>query len=61
MGLEKTNVVADVCNDNKKYDWKKKKLKSLIRFQIANEIDNYNRGKKKRKNNPKETAEQVKI
>ena len=41
---------------------KKEKLKSLIRFQIANEINNYNRGKKKRrKNNPKETAEQVKI
>jgi len=41
-----------------------KKLKSLIRFHSANKIDNYNRGRKKgknkRKENPKESTEQVK-
>ena len=40
-----------------------KKLKSLIRFQSANKIDNYNWGGgregKKRKKNPKESTKQV--
>ena len=42
---------------------RKKKIKSLIRFHSANKIDNYNRGaekEKKRKNNQKESTEQVK-
>ena len=29
---------------------KKKKLKSLVRFDSANEIDNYNKGREKKKN-----------
>ena len=39
-----------------------KKLKSLIRFHIANKIDNYNRGEKKgikKEKNSKESTEQV--
>ena len=41
---------------------KKESLKSLIRCQSANKIDNYNRGgrKEKKKKNPKESTEQVK-
>ena len=39
---------------------KKKKLESLIRFYSANKIDNYNKGEKKIKKNPKESIEQVK-
>ena len=35
---------------------KKKKLESLIRFYSANKIDNYNRGGKKEKKNPKEST-----
>ena len=39
-----------------------KNLTTLIRFHSANKINNYNRGKKqKKKKNPKETSEQVKI
>ena len=38
----------------------KKVLKSLVRFHIANKIDNYDRGGKKEKKNPKESTEQVK-
>ena len=41
--MQKANVEAEVYNNNKKYDWEKKKLKRLIRFHSANEIDNYNR------------------
>ena len=41
-----------------------KKLKNLITFHSANKIDNYNRegkgGKKKQKENPRESTEQVK-
>ena len=41
---------------------KENKLKGLIRFHSANKINIYKRGKyRKRKKNPKETAEQVKI
>ena len=51
--LQKPNVEAEVYNNNKKCDWgkKKKKLKSLIGFLSANEINNYNRvgGKGKEK------------
>ena len=40
---------------------KQKKLKTLIGFLSANEIDNYKRGRKKgNKQNPKESIEQVK-
>ena len=39
---------------------KKKKFKSLIRFHGANKINNYDRGEKRKKKNPKETTEQVK-
>ena len=41
---------------------KKKKLKSLVRFDSANKIDNYNKGREKgkKKKNPKESREQVK-
>ena len=43
---------------------KKTRLKSLIRFYSANNIDNYNREVKKKekqtKKNPKEYTEQVK-
>ena len=42
--LQKPNVEAEVYNNNKKCDWGKKKLKSLIRFHSANKIDSYNRG-----------------
>ena len=46
--LQKPNVEAEVYN-NKIWDWgKKKKLKSFIRFQSANKIDNYNRGREKK-------------
>ena len=42
----------------------KKVLKSLVRFHIANKIDNYNREvwkeKRKKRKNPKESIEQVK-
>ena len=41
--LQKPNVEAEVYDNNKKYDWGKKKLKSLIGFLSANKIDNYNR------------------
>ena len=63
--LQKPNVGAEVYNNNKKCDWgerkKNKKLKSLIGFLSANEIDNYKRGRKKgNKQNPKESIEQVK-
>ena len=66
--LQKPNVEAEVYNNNKRYDWEKKekknkKLKSLIRFLSANKIDNYNGGRgggKEKKNNPKESTEQVK-
>ena len=45
--LQKPNIEAEVY-DNKKCDWGgKKKLKSLIGFLIASEIDNYNRRGKK--------------
>ena len=62
------NVDAEVYNNNKNCDWEKKrkkeKLKSFIRFHIANKIDNCNGGgvkeKKKEKKNPKESTEQVK-
>ena len=39
---------------------KKKKLKSLIRFQNATKINNYNRVGKKRKKNSEKSTEQVK-
>ena len=42
--LQKPNVEAEVYNNNKKCDWEKKMLKSLIGFHSANKIDNYNRG-----------------
>ena len=48
--LQKSNVEAEVYNDNRKCDWgKRKKFKNLIRFHSANKIDNYNRGGKKKK------------
>jgi len=41
-----------------------RKLKSLVRFHSANEIDNYNRGGKKGKRkgekNPEKSTEQIK-
>ena len=45
--LQKPNIEAEVYNNNKKCDWEKKKLKSLIVFHSANKINNYNRGGKK--------------
>ena len=44
-GLQKTNVDAEVYNNNKKNVTERKqanKLKSLVRFHSANKIDNYN-------------------
>ena len=58
--MQKPNVEAEVYNNNKKCDWEKKKLKTLIGFLSANKIDNYNRVGKKKKTNPKESTEQVK-
>ena len=61
--LQKPNTEAEVYNNNKKCDWGKQKLKSLIRFHSANEGGAGGRGmgkKKKKKNNPKESTEQVK-
>ena len=61
--LQKANIEADICNSNKKCDWRKRNLKSLIRFHSANKINigEKKKGKKKEKKNPKETTEQVKI
>ena len=45
--LQKTNLEAEIYDNNKKCDLgkrKKKKLKSLIGFLSANKINNYNRG-----------------
>ena len=61
--LQKPNIEAEVYDDNKNVTEKKRtrKLKSLIGFLSANEIDNYKRGRKKgNKQNPKESIEQVK-
>ena len=44
--LQKPNGVAEVYGNNKKCDWGKKKLKSLIGFLSANKIDNCNREEK---------------
>ena len=41
MKTAKAQLEAEDYNNNKKCDWKKKKLKSLIRFHSANKI-NYN-------------------
>ena len=40
--LQKPNIETEVYNNNKKCDWKKKKLKSLIGFHSANKIEKYN-------------------
>ena len=53
--LQKPNIEAEVYNNNKEWNGRKKKLKSLIRFHSANKINNYNRG-----GNTKESTEQVK-
>ena len=45
---QKPNIEAGVYN-NKKCDWEKKNLKSLIGFLSANKINNYNRGEKRKK------------
>ena len=58
--LQRTSVEAEVYDSNKKCDWGKKKLKSLIGFLSANKIDNYNRWRGKKEKNPKESTEQVK-
>ena len=50
---QKPNIEAEVYNNNKKCDWGKRKLKSLIRFHSANKIDNYNREGKKGKRKKK--------
>ena len=61
--LQKPIIEAEVYNNNKEWNGRKKKLKSLIRFHSANKINNYNRvgvkGKKKKKKS-KESTEQVK-
>jgi len=65
--LQKPNVEAEVYNNNKKCDWGKKKLKSLIRFHSANKINNYNREgekeKKRRKNSKRiyRTSQNIRI
>ena len=38
------NTEAEVYDNNKKCDWEKKELKSLIGFLCANKTDNYDRG-----------------
>ena len=61
--MQKPNVEAEVY-DNKKFDWKKKKkenLRSLIGFFLPiKSTTRTEREKWKRKNNPKESTEQVK-
>ena len=53
--LQKPNIETEVYNNNKKCDQEKKekkKLKSLIRFHSANEIDSYNRAGMSRARSP---------
>ena len=57
--LQKPNVEVEVYNNNKKFDWGGKNLKSLIGFHTANKINNYNTGAGGR-GSPKESTEQVK-
>ena len=61
--LQKPNIGAEVYDNNKKCD-RKKKLKRLIRFHTDNKITTTtDRGKwrkRKEKKNPKEFTEQVK-
>ena len=60
--LQKPNIEAEVY-DNKKCDWEKKKLKSLIGFLSAKKIDNYNRGRNgagQGDGNLKQSTEQIK-
>ena len=49
-------IIKNVTEEKEKT---KTKLQSLIGFLSANKIDNYNRGEKKIKKNPKESIEQV--
>ena len=67
--LQKPNIQAEVYNNNKNVTEKekKKRLKILNRFHIANKIDKYKVGaggggekEKRKKKNPKESTEQVK-
>ena len=51
--LQKPNIEAEVYNNNKEWNGRKKKLKSLIRFHSANKINNYNRGGKKKQKKEK--------
>ena len=46
--LQKPKIEAEFYNNNKKYNWEKKK-KSLIRFHSAHRISNYNQGEKMKK------------
>ena len=70
--LQKAKVEAEVYNINNvirksKTKQNKKTLKNLNSFHSANKIDNYNRvwegeiKNEKKKKDPKETTEQVKI
>ena len=46
--LQKPNIEAEVYNNKKNFNWKKN-LKTLMRFHSANKINNYNRGKKRKR------------
>ena len=66
MELQKPNIEAEVYNNNKEWNGRKKKLKSLIRFHSANKINNYNRGggrKRKRKKSKRiyRTSQNIRI
>ena len=68
--MQKPNVEAEVFNNSENVtEGNKKKLKSLIRFNNANKINNYsegggggriNKGNEKSKRNPRESTKQVK-
>ena len=47
--LQKSNIEAEVYNNNKKCNWGEEKPKRLIRFHTANKIDKYNKGVEKKK------------
>ena len=61
---QKPNIQAAVCDNNIKYDWGKKKLKSLIGHLSANKIDKYSEGREKKFEKSKRiyrTSQKIKI
>ena len=63
--MQKPNVEAEVYNNTKKCDRKKEKPKSLIRFNSANKINNYNgaggREKKKKMQKQLQKSRNIRI